>query len=195
MDPNEIAAKLDLVLAQQQELLDRQAIRDCLTRYCRGMDRMDDELTLSAYHPGAVDDHGSIVAEAVPFVEWANETHRTRTSLMQHMITNHSCELAGDIAHAETYWLAIARHPASEAVTLSGGRYLDRLERRDGRWGIVARKCLVEWGGTPQMTPLEAEHRRMHLGAGEPRRDRGDPSYERPLSIPPERLAAFASAG
>ena len=30
-------------------------------------------------------------------------------------------------------------------MTLSGGRYVDRLERRDGRWAIVDRVCVVEW--------------------------------------------------
>lgn len=41
------------------ELLDREAIRDCLARYCRGVDRLDRALLLSTYWPGAEDDHGS----------------------------------------------------------------------------------------------------------------------------------------
>ena len=36
------------------------------------------------------------------------------------------------------------RDPAKPLI-VSGGRYIDRLERRDGRWAIVARVCLVEW--------------------------------------------------
>jgi hypothetical protein len=189
----DLEAKLDLVLKQQQELLDRQAIRDCLTRYCRGMDRMDDEITLSAYHPDAIDDHGAIAAPPGPFVDWANDTHRRHSSLMQHMLTNHSCEIDGDTAHAETYWLAVARHKDGRAVTLSGGRYLDRLEKRDGRWAIAARKCLVEWCGTPAMEPMPEADRRVMSQAGEPRRDRLDPSYERPLTIDPARLGAGAA--
>ncbi len=30
-------------------------------------------------------------------------------------------------------------------MTISGGRNVDRLERRDGRWPIVDRVCLVEF--------------------------------------------------
>jgi hypothetical protein len=192
-DAMDLEAKLDLVLKQQQELLDRQAIRDCLTRYCRGMDRMDDEITLSAYHPDAIDDHGGIAAGPGPFVDWANETHRQHSSLMQHMLTNHSCEIDGDTAHAETYWLAVARHKDGQSVTLSGGRYLDRLEKRDGRWAIAARKCLVEWCGTPRMEPMPEANRKAMSLAGEPRRDRQDPSYERPLTIDPARVSAGAA--
>jgi hypothetical protein len=189
-----VAAKLDQVIRQQQELLDRQAIRDLLTRYCRGMDRMDDEITISAYHPDAIDDHGNIVAAPQPFIDWANATHELHSSLMQHMLTNHICEIDGDSAHAETYWLAVARHKDGQTVTISGGRYLDRLEKRDGRWGIVRRKCLVEWGGTPAMQPLPKAHRDTHLAVGEPRRDRADPSYQRPLTIDPARMAAPGGA-
>ena len=37
-------------IEQLQQLLDREAIRDCLMRYRRGVDRFDRELILSAFH-------------------------------------------------------------------------------------------------------------------------------------------------
>ena len=39
------------------ELRNRQEIHDCVQRFCRGIDRNDKELALSAYHPDAVDFH------------------------------------------------------------------------------------------------------------------------------------------
>ena len=42
-----------------REMKDRQEIYDCIMRYCRGIDRLDRETLLSAYHPDAIDDHGS----------------------------------------------------------------------------------------------------------------------------------------
>ena len=47
-----------------QELIDRQRIYECLLRYTRGMDRLDRELVLSAYHDDAVEDHGPVVSPA-----------------------------------------------------------------------------------------------------------------------------------
>ena len=41
-----------------QALVDKQAILEVLTRYCRALDRGDAALIASAYHPDAVDDHG-----------------------------------------------------------------------------------------------------------------------------------------
>jgi hypothetical protein len=181
-----IGAKLDL-------LLDRQAILDCLTAYCRGLDRMDDALTLSAYHPDAVDDHGAIVAEPGPLATWANASH-DRFSRTQHVITNHSCDLDGDTAHTETYWHAILKHIDDEGFVFVGGRYVDRLEKRAGQWKIAARKVIVEWGGTPSTEPLTERARSYHNLGGRPVRDPSDPSYERPLRIDPARLDTLVRA-
>ncbi len=40
-------------LARFERLLNRQDITDCLTRFCRGIDRFDRDLFLSAFHPDA----------------------------------------------------------------------------------------------------------------------------------------------
>ena len=39
------------------ELADREATRDCLFRYCRGIDRADPDLLRTVYWPGAMDYH------------------------------------------------------------------------------------------------------------------------------------------
>lgn len=41
----------------REEMADREAIRDCLYRYARGVDRCDEELLRSAYWENAMDDH------------------------------------------------------------------------------------------------------------------------------------------
>jgi hypothetical protein len=58
-----------------QELLERQAILDCIHRHCRGVDRMDRQLTLSAYHPDAIDDRGAFIGNPDEFVYWAFGYH------------------------------------------------------------------------------------------------------------------------
>jgi hypothetical protein len=88
----------------------------------------------------------------------------------------------GDVSHAETYYLFVGtdREPANH-MTISGGRYVDRLERRDGRWAIVDRVCLVEFMDESQSLLTEAAIA-MVPGARAPRHDRTDPSYDRPLA-------------
>jgi len=112
------------------ELSDRQQILDCVHRYCRGVDRFDRELLLSAYHPDAVDDHGVFVGNAAAFADWAMGYHAEYQASHHHMVFNHSCELTGDTAHTETYWLFFGENRI-KPNTLAVGRYLDRFEKRD----------------------------------------------------------------
>jgi len=165
-----------------KELLDRQAIRECIYRYCRGVDRFDRDLVLSAYHADAVDDHGEFVGPPEAFVDWAFDYHQQHQTSHHHMVLNHSCELDGDVAHSETYWLFVGEN-RSKPNTLAAGRYIDRLERRDGRWGIAARICVTESVNDLTPTVMSEEVRAQLMAYGPSARDRSDVSYERPLKI------------
>ncbi|GAB4975754.1 nuclear transport factor 2 family protein [Mycobacterium avium subsp. hominissuis] len=165
-----------------QELADRADILDCMHRYARGMDRFDRELLRSAYHDDAIDDHVGFVGNVDDFIDWAFAYHTSQTR-HQHYLTNHTVDLDGDDAHAETYYIFVGTDRESGSpLTITGGRYVDHLERRTGRWGIVARVCLVEWASeSPSLLTSEA------LGLLAPiqtvARDHTDASYDRPLTV------------
>ena len=190
--------------AMVQELWDRDAIRDCVARYCRGVDRFDRELILSAFHPDAIDEHGKFVGNPQEFVEWALGQHAGAHLSHQHCMLNHRCEIGGDTANAETYFMFVSMNRQGKPLTMGGGRYVDRMEKRDGRWAIAARVCLRDWAMlderpdmddltsfTSTRTSLPEEMRAfMNAGMGS-KRDRTDPSYQRPLRIDPERASAY----
>jgi SnoaL-like domain len=119
MSDAELAAKV-------RELTDRAEIHECMMRYARGMDRRDREILRSAYHDGAVDDHVGFVGEVDDFIDWAFAYHGTQTRY-QHYLVNHTAEITGDTAHAETYYLFVGtdREPPttspSRAVATSTG--------------------------------------------------------------------------
>jgi SnoaL-like domain len=121
-----------------QRLLDRMAILDCINRYVRGLDRHDDELVASAYHEGALDHHGGFLGTPAEFIPWANELHAADWVSHQHHITSHTADLDGDVAHAESYCIGTFLRKDEPVVDMAGGRYIDRLERRNGEWRIVA---------------------------------------------------------
>ncbi|MBM9464033.1 nuclear transport factor 2 family protein [Aeromicrobium sp. YIM 150415] len=168
----------DDTLATLRTLSDRQQIMDCLHRYTRGVDRLDREMLLSAFHADAIDDHGIFRGTAAEFADWAFDLHRTRHRGHQHYITNHTCDLDGDTAHTETYFMMVGQNVDGTPVTLHGGRYVDRLERRAGRWAIAYRLSLVEWVGGITPPDLPAAKR---VQGGVIARDRSDVSYIRPL--------------
>ena len=166
-----------------QELIDRQRIHQCIVNYCSGIDRFDRELVKSVYHPDAIDDHGAFVGTADEFIDWALAYHAKYQHHHKHYLLNHRCELDGDTAHTETYWIFSGKNKIGPALSLSGGRYLDRFERRDGRWAIAARKCVIEWNGTLAEVDMPQRNLDAYAATGVPLRDKNDPSYERPLKI------------
>jgi hypothetical protein len=159
--------------AQIQVMLDREEIVDCLHRYARGVDRLDRELILSAYHPDAIDSHGAFSGTPVEFVEWILPRQMTR-KVSQHYITNHTIDIEGDVAHVETYFTATLVPKDGERVVFRGGRYIDRLERRNGEWRIAVRNVVGEWA-----TLLDGAEREERFPVGA--RDSTDMSYDRPL--------------
>ncbi|MBF9032653.1 nuclear transport factor 2 family protein [Rhodobacterales bacterium HKCCE2091] len=187
-----------------QELWDREQIRQCLHRYTRGVDRFDRELILSAFHPDCIDEHGKFVGNREEFVDWALNMHEKAQLTHQHCLLNHTCEIDGDTAHAETYFMFVAMNRRGKPLTIGGGRYVDRLEKRDGEWRIAARVTVRDWSNLDQVPDIsdlstmtstaallsDVERAFMNEGRG-PARDRTDPSYDRPLTIDPARREKY----
>ena len=188
-----------------QELWDREAIRQCLNRYARGVDRFDRDIILSVFHPDAIDEHGKFVGTPPEFVNWALGQHSEAHLSHQHCLLNHTCEFDGDTAYAETYFTFVAMYREGKPFRMNGGRYIDRFEKRSGEWKIAYRICLRDWGmmdERPDMSDLSSftstraslsdEERVFMNGGPAAKRDRSDPSYWRPLHPDPERIAAYA---
>lgn len=175
-----MAQSIEDRLARLESAAERQAIADCLARFCRGMDRFDRELFLSAFHADATIAAGPFVGGPVALYDWAMPLHQNGQIATQHNKLNQTIDVDGDSAHAETYYLFVGRN-RDESLWMAGGRYIDRLERRDGAWRIALRTNIIEWSALPPPLPLPfADVPGVHDN-GIAARDRSDPSYARPL--------------
>jgi hypothetical protein len=164
-----------------ERLLDRQDILDALTRFSRGMDRFDRDVFLSAFHPDATIAAGVFVGGPVELYEWAAAMHEQGQIATNHNLLNLTCDIDGDTAHTELYYLFVGRN-RDESNWIAGGRYLDRLERRDGEWRIALRTNVIEWSGmVPTMDIPFADVPDIYRN-GAPARSKEDPSYQRPLT-------------
>ncbi len=129
----------------QSEMVDREAIRECLYRYCRGVDRRDADILRSAYWPDAIDTHLTFKGNIEEFIDWAMPMMKAMTH-HQHHITNVLIELDGDSAKVESYfWSCVVLPGETRQDRIGGGRYLDRFERRDGEWRIIERYVMSDW--------------------------------------------------
>lgn len=168
------------LLAFLREESDRHEIRQCLLRYTRGVDRHDKALMASAYHSDAIDEHGVARGDPVEFCDWAIGWHGEFQLQHQHIINNTTIELDGETAHVETYYTFFGDNREGPP-TLAFGRYVDRFEKREGRWGIAFRICVNEYAAALNPLEVPAEHLAAMRSTGPSRRDRSDISYVRPL--------------
>ncbi|MET0547614.1 MAG: nuclear transport factor 2 family protein [Caulobacterales bacterium] len=130
-----------------QEISDHIEIRQVLATYSRGVDRWDRELLKSIYHPDGRDDHTVYNGLGWGFADFIVDTCTQMKGPSQHHLTNIYIELHGDAANVETYYIAYHATVDERGETLlnTGGRYLDRFERRDGVWKIAHRICTIDW--------------------------------------------------
>ena len=164
-------------------LMDRRAIEDCVHRHARGHDRFDIDLLTAAYHSDGIDEHGAASINPGPeYGEWANAIHAAGAELHLHNITTHTCEIDGDVAHAESYVIVGLLNRDGKSTRLINGRYVDRLERRDGDWKISLRRCTVDLLISGDASILNSPQFKAG-GYIKGQRDDGDVSYQRPLSL------------
>lgn len=135
------------------EVADRLAIAETLALYCRGIDRCDGALLAKVFTPDAQIDYGDGAKspdETIPGLIAALGAMR----LTQHNISNTVMRLSGDMAKAETNCVALHILSAieGEIELVVGGRYLDRLEKREGRWRIAERLYVMDWNRTSPAT-------------------------------------------
>ena len=131
-------------------LLAKDAIIEVITRFARGADSANLDLIRSVYWPEATDDHGNFSGNAMEFAEHAMGVLKTFRTTM-HLLTNFSIDFPeAHQADAQCYFYAYHEHLAGAdgappMVTVVGGRYLDRLEERDGEWRILKRVVTMDW--------------------------------------------------
>ena len=128
-------------------LLDRQELVELCAAYSRAVDRLDEPALVDLFHPDAEIDSGVLRGEPRYFArEFANWI-RTRARVTSHALCQQWFRIEGDFARGESYLIAVARlieSDTAERDVVTFGRYLDRFERRDGRWRFLERKFIVD---------------------------------------------------
>ena len=133
------------------------------------MDRCDLELMKSVYWPDSSESRGIFDGNALEFAAFIVDEIQVLFEATQHAICNVHMEIDGDVAHVESYLLAYHQVKGTKPQVrklfgskylsqfdwtkvqgtphdlMFGGRYIDRLERRDGEWRIAERTAVMDW--------------------------------------------------
>lgn len=152
------------------EMMDREAIRDCIYRYCRGIDRADEAALRSSYWPDAHDRHGAYDGPVEGFFTWVKSVWATGPRNI-HQVSNILIEFRDDKrAAVETCFNALQRGAGGDGVVRQvhmAGRYCDLFEKRGAEWRVMARTVVFDWvDDQPVPVGTEAERFGRRLPAG-----------------------------
>ncbi|MEZ5736225.1 MAG: nuclear transport factor 2 family protein [Novosphingobium sp.] len=157
-----------------EDLADKQAITELIYTYCRAVDRLDTALGYSIWHEDGYADYGPgyYQGPGQGVIDTICEHHLGLLS-HSHQVTNILIELDGNDAGSEAYVFGTMRMEQDGKLFQIGvwGRYLDRWQKREGRWGLLHRVVVFDHQEIRETEDMPAHG----LPAS---RDRDDPSYQ-----------------
>ncbi|WP_068086784.1 nuclear transport factor 2 family protein [Novosphingobium rosa] len=156
------------------ELLAREAIRHCLLRHFRAVDRGDEALERTAFWPDGQYLGGPVAGPASDFVGPLFGLLGSCFERVMHSVTNMLITVSGDSALVEAYatgWQLLADTPevlegvlgpamladlapGARYELLIGARYAVEMARREGEWRILTMQPIIEWTRVQQQAGI-----------------------------------------
>ena len=132
--------------------LARAEIHDLCMAYGRGVDRADEALLRSIFSDDSTVISGVINGSGAEFAQQICAFVQDQLDMCFHSVANEWVEVLSDEAVGEHYAMAHMVKDGYDVMT--GGRYLDRYVKRDGKWLIRNRTFVTDWN-TSHPTTLE----------------------------------------
>ena len=157
----ELSARLERLEREVAELRAREAIRDLLARYSRALDWLDDQQLDGVFFDDAHIDYGFFKGTGKDFKPVVMQIELS-TGRRWHMG-----------AHVMSYGIAIGAQTEAGSdgaeLPLFMGYYLDRVEKRGGKWAIARRKYVLLAGTSIREVGLDGDMSALHkIGAATP---------------------------
>ncbi len=130
-------------------LIEKEAIRELVLKYSRGVDRQDMALLRDLYTDDATDTHGdtfdgsaddyvAFLARSLPYIKYSG-----------HHVCNHMVSVDGSEGEGEVYAIAIHVFPDGQGgyiEDLMCVRYIDRYRKEaDGQWRFAKRLVTYDY--------------------------------------------------
>jgi hypothetical protein len=166
-------------------LIAKQAIKEQIYNYCRGLDRMDLELALACWHADGTADFSSggskdagLAPIAIPIADHFARAWEYRLQFLchSHQATNILIEVHSNHARSETASISVLQRRLEDGKIgqdVYWGRWLDRWSLREGRWAIDHREAVLDCH-MPTIVDGAAFSDSQGIKS---RRDKSDPSY------------------
>ena len=145
-----------------REFEDRIAIRALIDAYAHCADRRDAEGQMALFAPDAefvvhMDARDPTPTQVIRGREGLRPVFEAlrRYEATTHFNGQSTIQIDGERATGESYCLAhhVDSQHGARALMVAALRYLDVLEKRDGRWCFARRQLLVDWMETRPLLP------------------------------------------
>jgi SnoaL-like domain len=160
-------------IPDQATLADKMAIQEQIRTYCRAVDRLDNALGHSVFHEDSHADYGADYYQGPGrgVIDLIIKSHDGLLS-HSHQVTNVLIEVYGNTAGSESYVSGTMRMMQGDKLMQIGvwARYLDKWEKREGRWAIVGRMVVYDHEDLRAAQPMGQQIRST--------RGADDPSYQ-----------------
>ncbi len=141
--------------AALQDFLDKEQIRELMTRYFVGVDRRDWAMIRDCFAQDCTAEYHAFKSPNLDsLMKSIMGVASARVSM--HFMGNQLIEVHGDTAKSETYCLINmlrAMPGESERNTIFGARYVDQLVRLGGQWKIKRRDQYRDFGIKEESVP------------------------------------------
>jgi hypothetical protein len=166
-----MSADMSAAPAAIDAALSRDAIRQLVCGYSRGVDRGDKELLTSIFWADSTVISGVVNASGPEFASGIVDYVTANLDYCFHSVANEWIEINGDHGVGEHY--IVAHMCAGGQDVMTGGRYIDSYERRGDVWKIASRTFVADWNTShPKSLELDGMYEplktRGSFGKGDP---------------------------
>lgn len=140
------------------------SINQTITRYCRSLDWLDEELLRTCYTQDAYIDYGFYKGDVQGFYPVVMEVER-QSMHRYHFLSNVAIEIDGENAEVECYGIATSTYDGKN-LNFFGGRYHNSFKKTNQAWLMSRSEYILDYNFTSEVSDLGDAMDQLQSGVG-----------------------------
>ena len=147
-----------------QKLEANVSINQTITRYCRALDWLDEDLLKTCYTDDAYIDYGFYKGDVEGFYPVVMEVEK-QSMHRYHFLSNVAIKLDGNTAEVECYGIATSTHDGKN-LNFFGGRYHNSFKKVENDWLMSRSEYILDYNFSSEFSNLGDAMDQLQSGIG-----------------------------
>ena len=147
-----------------QKLEANVSINQTITRYCRALDWLDEDLLKTCYTDDAYIDYGFYKGDVKGFYPVVMEVEK-QSMHRYNFLSNVAIKLDGNTAEVECYGIATSTHDGKN-LNFFGGRYHNSFEKVENDWLMSRSEYILDYNFSSEFSNLGDAMDQLQSGIG-----------------------------